>query len=235
MDKGYLCTNTHAGKWLSTPSFSFLNYSPTLSENVKALGSIYNQLVLRGINVLDIFIVFAERNGAWMPENPFHPNWSVKSRRFGMKVMLLHKVLWLLHIMCQKRFQSWKYRSINLNRSIHRNQTFLYYKGKKILQENPLTSVWTWPSSARGSSAPKQFISQAAVLQKQMWTLCRARPHSSPRVFLSFLVSNLGALTPAVQPLINVICLGLHTDHGTRKEESSLPSWIITVQSSFLH
>lgn len=45
-------------------------------ENVKPLGSIYNQLVLRGINILDIFIVFAERNAAWMPENPFHPNWS---------------------------------------------------------------------------------------------------------------------------------------------------------------
>lgn len=64
MDEGYMYTNLNAGKCISTPSLSFSNHSPTLSENLKPPGSIYNQLVLRGINFLDIFIVFAERNVA---------------------------------------------------------------------------------------------------------------------------------------------------------------------------
>lgn len=47
---------------------------------------------------------------------------------------------------------------------------------------------------------------------------------------------NRGNLTPAVQPLINVICSGLNRDHGTTRKESSSPSWIITnpLHSSFI-
>lgn len=45
-----------------------------------------------------------------------------------------------------------------------------------------------------------------------------------------------GNLTPAVRPLINVICSGLNRDHGTTRKESSFPSWIITnpLHSSFI-
>lgn len=47
---------------------------------------------------------------------------------------------------------------------------------------------------------------------------------------------NHGNLTPAVQPLINVMCSGLNRDHGTTRKESSSPSWIITnpLHSSFI-
>lgn len=99
-------------------------------------------------------------------------------------------------------------------------------------------SVWTGPSCARGCWTPqKQFASEAVGVEKQMWDLCKssysARFFPSPVLF-SFLMFNLGTSTQAVQPLINVIWVGLHTDHGTRKEESSLPSWM-TNTPSFLH
>lgn len=123
--------------------------------------------------------------------------------------------------MCQKRFQSWdwKYRSINLIRSAHINQTSLYNTGKMILIRG--LQALGGPELQNDSSARQLYCKSRCEISADRHT----QPHSSPRVFFSFLVSNLGATTPAVQPLINVICFGLHTDHGTRKEESSLPSW----------
>lgn len=78
----------------------------------------------------------------------------------------------------------------------------------------------------------KSFESLKLILQKQMWEVIGSLIFNVDSCFLSplfpFLVFNLGNLTPAVLPLINVIHVGLKRDSGTRKEESSPPSWIIT-------
>ncbi len=103
--------------------------------------------------------------------------------------------------------------------------------------QNP-SSFW---NCLRQLNPSARFISEAVILQKQMWVIVGSLTFNMNSIFPShsvfpFLVFNLGNPTPAVLPLINVICFGLNRDGGTRKEESSPPLWIIpnALYSSFL-